>query len=132
MQDMATQKRSEQEIRGLEEAKDMQTAGTRLEQLFVQYAPQYRELAFAIMRHPNTPASILSQNLTTYADAFCENPVAPLLLLEMPGLLEGRHDRALKRLLRRSSLPKAFVIYLMGASEPAYSRDGTFACRAFG
>jgi hypothetical protein len=111
---MGTQKRSEEEIRGLEEAKDTQTNSTRLEQLFVQYAPQYRELALAVMRNPNTPASILSQNLTTYADAFCENPVAPLLLLEMPGLLEGRHDRALKRLLRRPSLPEVFVIYLTG------------------
>jgi hypothetical protein len=100
----------------LTEAEALDTTSTRLEQIFqeVKEKPKHRPIVRAVMRNPNTPAQILSAHMTTHIDAFCENPVAPLLLLELPGLLEGRHDIAVKRLLRRAALPAAFALYLAG------------------
>jgi hypothetical protein len=96
----------------LAEAQNSQTTSTRLTQLFTSHG-DVRPVAVAVMRNPNTSAEILAKNMPRYLDAFCENPVAPLLLLEMPDLL-ARHVNTLRRILRCPTLPVSFVLHLLG------------------
>jgi hypothetical protein len=115
----------------LAEAQVPTTTGSRLAQLFTLHQED-RPILLAVMRNPNTPAEILSGNMTKYIDAFCDNPAAPLLLLEMPGLLEGRHDLAIKRLLRRSTLPSPLAQYLTGHKNKNIAETARFHVGAAG
>jgi hypothetical protein len=103
---------TEEEKQALSEAEASNTPSSRLAQIFEQHHDRIA-ITRAVMRNPNTSAEILAKNMTRYLDAFCENPVAPLLLLEMPDLL-ARHVNTLRRILRCPTLPASFVLYLQG------------------
>lgn len=82
-----------------------------------EYAEQ---LAEALAGNPNTPPRLLAPLATLHPDAFCRNPVAPLLVLEEPEFATWLRSEHLPGLLRRADLPAPLVIALAGqaADEP--------------
>ena len=59
-------------------------------------------------RHPNTPPELLVSLIAEYADAFCQNPVAPFLPLEIPDFAARvRNVRA--HLLREQYVPLSLL-----------------------
>jgi hypothetical protein len=91
----------------LAEAESSDTPASRLAVIFSQHGGK-RRIIQAVMRNPNTPPEILIAQMKSYADVFCQNQAAPLLLLENPSLLK-RHINTLKKLLRSSHLPTVFA-----------------------
>lgn len=82
----------------------------------------------AAVRHPNMPPDLMAELLRPCRDAFCENPVVPLLALEEPTFLD-RCDSDDLRWLLRSPLAPAPIVGLIAAGlpsrllEPARARE---------
>jgi len=85
-----------------------------------EYAEQ---LAEALAGNPNTPPKLLAPLATLYPDAFCQNPVAPLLVLEEPEFATWLRSEQLPTLLRRADLPAPLVIALAGQAADAEVRE---------
>lgn len=64
-----------------------------------------RAIKQAVAGNPNTPPALLLALAGRYWQAFLENPVLPLLLLEDPGLPHRLPLRVLRALVRREGVP---------------------------
>ncbi len=76
----------------------------------------------AVAMHPNAPPNLLAQIVERWpnaARAFCENPIAPFLLLETPDFLALLDEEAQLALLREADCPPVLVrlITLGGAAK---------------
>ena len=87
----------------LAEAENPATAPARLAEL--AEAPTTRPVQAAVARNPNTPRATLLGLAGRFWEAFLENPVLPLLLLEDPGLPNRLPLRVLRALVRREEVP---------------------------
>ena len=84
-----------------------------------------------IAAHPNAPPDTLLLVLELSpgaARAFCQNPVAPLLLLEKPDFLHGLSEAAQNALLREATCPLLFVQMLAGGSAAKSRNVRNAAC----
>ncbi len=101
-------------------AADPNTPASVLQELYQSHQQHYDrttykwvaetpEVMFALAQNPNTPPAILSALLPGYAPAFCQNPVAPFVLLEAPDFLSDVGTNALRALLFCANAPAALI-----------------------
>ena len=84
-------------------AQDPATPPAQLQDLGL--GPNSRAIKQAVAGNPNTPPALLLALAGRYWQAFLENPVLPLLLLEDPGLPHRLPLRVLRALVRREGMP---------------------------
>ena len=84
-------------------AQDPATPPVHLQDLGL--GPNSRAIKQAVAANPNTPPALLLALAGRYWQAFLENPVLPLLLLEDPGLPHRLPLRVLRALVRREGVP---------------------------
>ena len=78
-----------------------------------------RPIMEAIVQNPNAPPPLLARYLGDFPEAFCANPVAPLLLLETPTFWASVKEDALLRLLTLADVPAPVVAQLAQNPSPA-------------
>jgi hypothetical protein len=71
-----------------------------------------RRIVESLASNPATPPEMLLDLMEDAAPAFCRNPVAPLLTLEMPDFMEQASELGIARMLRSERAPAALVHYV--------------------
>nr|CAA9267854.1 hypothetical protein AVDCRST_MAG63-2775 [uncultured Armatimonadetes bacterium] len=96
--------------------------GPRLLRRSLSATEAYRErmaVLDAIAANPAAPPDLLALLLLPCRDAFCRNPVAPLVTLEAPDFLLMLEDDAQRHLLRSPDAPRPLVALIAGTSREA-------------
>ena len=81
----------------------------------------------ALAQNPNTPPHLLARLVTNYAQAFCANPLAPLLSLEMPTFWTNLRGDAMMNLMRFEAVPASGLQAFAGLHD--YQTDVSEAAR---
>ena len=81
----------------------------------------------ALAQNPNTPPHLLARLVTNYAQAFCANPLAPLLSLETPTFWTNLRGDAVMNLMRFAAAPASGLQTFVGVND--YPADVSEAAR---
>jgi hypothetical protein len=100
------------------EASDHTITASRLRELYEANKGKERVVR-AIAGNPNTPPEILIKIVPYHIEAFCQNPAAPLLLVENPSFLREMDNTGWRSLLRCENLPKVYLQMFLDMPETA-------------
>lgn len=99
----------EQAARLRAEARDPATPPMRLREMALDLRPEGRRVREALASNPSTPPEALAKLLWDVPAAFCRNPVAPLLPLEVPEFVEKLTAGSVRRMLGSARAPLPLV-----------------------
>lgn len=90
-------------------ARNPGTSPAELHRLFAQRLNGNQALCEALAHNPSTPLDLLAQLVEEAPSAFCRNPIAPLVSLEMPNFPEKVSPLGIARMLRLPRAPASLV-----------------------
>lgn len=90
-------------------ARDPTASPEELRRLFAERHSASQRLKDALASNPSTPLDLLIPLVEEAPDAFCRNPIAPMVSLEMPDFLEKVSKAGMARLLSSDKAPAPLI-----------------------